>query len=107
LADFKLPSSAPSPNSSATLSSKVIRRLRRKARPSALGATQSAIALARERDVQDYVRAMVHESDTGFSVESIELLLNQPGEHPELFGTLVTAALAWNDLKKCRTQQSV
>lgn len=76
---------------------KIVHRLRRKRRPSPLGTTRSAVALAEDQQIRSLVETMASECRPQFSQAFVEYVLDHPGEHPEIFGTLVTAALAWRD----------
>lgn len=99
LADFRLPGKTDSRKSLATLSGKVLRRVLGKKRESALGAEQCATAFARDQSIRDLLSALIHEGNVGFSPECVEYLLENPSEHAELLGTLVTVAIAWHDQK--------
>ena len=100
LAEFTPPSGIKSPKSQVSTLSKVKKRLKGQRKDSALGTVKTAVALAENRDIRDYVEAMVHESDAGFDPEAVAGVLDAPEEHPELLGVLITASVAWHDLKK-------
>jgi len=76
----------------------IVKRLSKAKRGSAMGTTESAAKLGRDADMRGLIETMVSESRLPFHQSNIAQLLNEPAEHPDLFGVLLTAAIAWQDL---------
>ncbi len=100
LADFKAPDGVMSPKLQMSTLGKILKRLKKQRRDSALGTVMTAVALARDREIRAFVQAMAHESGGGFVPAEIDHLLDFPEEQPELLGSLITAAVAWHDLQQ-------
>ncbi len=77
---------------------KILRRLAGRKRKSDLGALDSAVALAEDSKLREWISSICAYSDLGLSTEGVERVLGNPAEYPELIGVLVTASVAWNDL---------
>jgi len=83
---------------SISMAKTIVKRLSKAKRESGMGVSESAAKLGRDADMRGLIETMVSESSLPFHQSNIDQLLNDPAEHPELFGVLLTAAIAWKDL---------
>lgn len=98
LEDFRGPIQQSSRLSTSPTVSKILRRLAGQNRKSDLGAVESAVALAEDSRLREWISAMCAHSNLELSTEGVERVLGDPIQYPELVGVLVTASVAWNDL---------
>ena len=77
---------------------KIMRRLAGRRRKSTLGSQESAIVLAEDPKMREWISLMCAHSNLELSTEGVERVLGDPIQYPELVGVLVTASVAWNDL---------
>ncbi len=91
-------------SSSSTLT-KVLRRLFGQKRRSAVGTQESAVALAGDPKIREWISLMCADGGLGLSTEGVERVLGNPAEYPELLGVLVNASVAWHDLRQSATEE--
>lgn len=100
LAEFRASQGGATARSKAALLKKIFKRLANRRRPSALGTAQCAIVLAADSEIRRIVRSLSQHNCAGLNRTFIDHVLKHPGEHPELLGSIITAAVAWHDLQR-------
>jgi hypothetical protein len=84
---------------------KTLRRLAGQRQRSALGARESAVALAGDPKIREWIGVMCADSNLEFSTEGVERVLDNPAEYPELLGVLVNASVAWRDVHQSASEE--
>ncbi len=84
---------------------KILRRFLGQKRRSAVGARESAVALAGDPKVREWISLMCADGSLGLSTEGVERVIGNPAEYPELLGVLVNASVAWHDLRQSATEE--